>query len=32
MTILVGYLGALALALLINYTLCSVNPRDDDPS
>jgi len=32
MTIALGYLAALALALLINYTLCSVNPRDDDPS
>jgi hypothetical protein len=32
MTVLLGYLGTLALALLINYTLCSVNPRDDDPS
>jgi len=30
MTILIGYFTALAIALAINYTFCSVNPRDDD--
>ncbi len=32
MTYLGIYLIAVAFSLLINYSLFSINPRDDDPS
>ena len=32
MTYFVIYFAAVAIAVAINYTLCSVNPRDNDPS
>lgn len=32
MTYFVIYLAAVAIAVAVNYVLCSVNSRDDDPS
>jgi hypothetical protein len=32
MTYFVIYLAAVAIAIAVNYVLCSVNPKDDDPS
>ena len=32
MTYFVIYLAAVAISVAVNYVLCSINPRDDDPS